>query len=419
MNIVIFTDTYLPKIDGVAISVDHFTRILAARGHRFMICCPRYGDTDAHHLGENIEILRFKNAPLPSYPDIKVVIPSYKRIRKAMNDFKPDLVHIQTPGLLGNYGVLAARMYGIPLVGTYHTLVSEQDTYLSFYRLLKMDKLFNYFKSQKKVKKRLDRIERKNARTLRKAVILRLTNRLYDAGRLIISPSLLIKNELLSYGVRKPVEVVSNGMDLALFSQKPKQAPSSAPKLLHVGRISYEKNCEVILKAFALILEKKPDATMTIIGDGPALDSMKIEAKQLGVNAHVTFTGFVPHDDLPSIYPEYDLFLTASTMETQGLVVLEAISSGLPCVGVSAYALPELIQHERNGLIAEPFDHLTIAQHTLRILDEPETYARFSLQSVEISKDHNLEACASRLEAVYRMVVNGEIGEENHSSTPM
>ena len=76
MNVAIFTDTFLPKIDGVAISVDHFCRYLSARGHKFIICCPKYGSDDIKVLGDDIEILRFKNAPLPSYPDIKVVLPS-------------------------------------------------------------------------------------------------------------------------------------------------------------------------------------------------------------------------------------------------------------------------------------------------------------------------------------------------------
>ncbi len=404
MNIVIFTDTYLPHIDGVAISVDHFTRLLSGRGHRFIICCPRYGKSDPDPAVENIQVLRFKSASLPSYPDVKIVLPSHKRIRKAMMDFQPDLVHIQTPGPMGNYGVLASRMYDVPLCGTYHTLVSEQGTYISFYRLLKVDKLLSYFKSRKKIKKRLEQVERKNARNLKKKVILRLTNRLYEFGSVIISPSHLIKEELERNGVKKPVEVVSNGMDLALFTRKVKEAPGNAPRLLHVGRISYEKNCEVVLKAFAMILEEFPDATLSIVGDGPALTAMKIEARQLGVDDRVTFPGFIPHETLPAIYPQYDLFLTASTMETQGLVVLEAIASGLPCVGVDAYALPELIQNGRNGFIGEPFDHPAMARSAIRILKDPDLYRNFSREGIEIAEGHALEACADRLEEVYRQV---------------
>ncbi len=402
MNIVIFTDTFLPKIDGVAVSTEHFTRILAARGHNFIICCPKYGKNDTTSLGENIELIRFKSGYLPSYPDIKVVLPSRKKIKKAMTSFKPDLVHLQTPGLLGQYGVLAARMYGVPLVGTYHTLVSEQDTYVSLYRLLKLDALLNRFKRKKKLKKKkLGKVERKSGKSLKKRLILKLCNNMYEKGRAIISPSHMIKKELESQGVRTPVHVISNGMDLSRFKSDVKSAPGDSPRFLHVGRISHEKNCEVVLKAFSLILEKKPGATLDIIGDGPALTSLKIEAKQLGIADKVSFPGFINRAELPEVYPKYDMFLTASTMETQGLVVLEAISCGLPCVGVDAYALPELIHDGENGYVVESFDHKTMAEKALELLENPTRYKEFSARGLEIARGHELEACADKLEEFY------------------
>ncbi|MCB1319616.1 MAG: glycosyltransferase, partial [Leptospiraceae bacterium] len=295
MKIVIFTDTFLPKIDGVGISVENFSKILAHKGHQFVICAPSYGkDDDIVPMHENIRVIRFKNAPLPSYPEIKVVLPSHKRLREAMTVMgQPDLIHIQTPGLLGQYGVMASRMYGVPMIGTYHTLVSEQDTYISLYRLLKVDSLINLFKSDKSVKKRLDKIERKPSKTIKKRIIFRLCNSLYETGRLIISPSHLIRQELMAEGVTTPVEVISNGMDLSQFKGEVKQAPHNPPRFVHVGRISYEKNCEVVLRAFSLIREKIPDATLDIYGDGPAITSLRIEAHQLGIENNVTFHGFV------------------------------------------------------------------------------------------------------------------------------
>lgn len=409
MNIVVFTDTFLPKIDGVGISVDHFSRLLAEKGHKFVICCPRYDNDDIMQIGENIHIIRFSNAPLPSYPDIKVVLPSQKKIHTAMTMFPSDLVHIQSPGLLGQYGVLAAKMYGKPLVGTYHTLVSEQDTYISPYRLLKIDSLLNLFKSEKKVKKNLDKVERKAEKGLTSQVIMRLTNTLYDQCQLIISPSHMIKKELVDHGVRTPIEVISNGMDLNQFRGEVKKAPTGAPKLLHVGRISYEKNVEVVLKAFALIQKQYPEATLDIYGDGPALSSMKIEAKQWGLDS-VNFPGFVDRATLPNIYPKYDLFMTASTMETQGLVVLESMACGLPCVGVDSYALPELIRDGQNGFIVEPFHHIQMAESALKILQDSALYEKFSTRSLEISREHDIFACAHKLEDTYQRVAQSPKG---------
>jgi len=191
-------------------------------------------------------------------------------------------------------------------------------------------------------------------------------------------------------------------MDLSVFRGAVKKAPGSPPRLLHVGRISFPKNCDVVLEAFALIRRSVPGATLTIVGDGPALASLKTLAERLGIADAVDFPGFVPRSELPALYPRYDLFLTASTMETQGLVVLEAIASGLPCVGVDAYALPELIHHGENGFIARPFDPEEMAGMALEILRDPARFSAFSAAGLRIASEHDIVRCALRLEDVYR-----------------
>lgn len=441
MNIVVFTDTFLPKTDGISISLNHFTKILANRGHHFVICAPSYEKKDTIEIHDNVTIIRFKNAPLPSYPDIKIVLPSQKKLKKAMTMYKPDLIHIQTPGLLGQYGVLMAKMYKVPLIGTYHTLVSEQGTYVSLYRLLKVDRLLNFFKGassnrffemkifiegslwvnlgrsvsekgifrgalkpRKKVKKRLDKIIRSKDKTIKKRVIMKLCNSLYEAGELIISPSEMIKKELESKGVKKPIAVISNGMDLSRFKGVPKK-PSSKIKLLHVGRISFEKNCDVILKAFEIIIESIPDAQLDIVGEGPAITSLKIQVEQQGIQNSVNFLGFLPHSTLHNLYPKYDLFITASTMETQGLVVLEALACGVPCIGVDSFALPELIQNAESGYVVEPFDYSDMAQKCLKVLKDPLLFEKFSRHALRIANNHELHSCADKLEETYFSVL--------------
>lgn len=410
VKIAIFSDTFLPKIDGIAVSVDHFCRLLGERGHSFTICCPKYGEDDELEYDEPIQVFRFKNTQLPSYPDVKVVLPSLKKTVKAVRDFGADLIHIQTPGLLGQYGMLAAKRYGIPLVGTYHTLVSEQEMYISFYRLLKVDKLLDYFQANKKVKKRLEKLERVEkfaTGRLKKALIWKLTNRLYEMCETIITPTEMIRQELLDHGVRKPISVISNGMDFTLFRNgRVKQAPQGAPRLIHVGRISYEKNVEIVLRSLAVLKERFPGITLDVFGDGPALTSLKIEARHLGLMDDVKFHGFVSRETLPDIYPDYDLFLTASTMETQGLVVLEAMACGLPCVGVDAFALPELIQEGRNGYVVEPGHHMNMAERAERILKNPSIYQSFSEQSLTIAREHNILECANRMENLYHQVID-------------
>ncbi|TGK14755.1 glycosyltransferase family 4 protein [Leptospira fluminis] len=408
MKILYFSDTFLPKIDGVAISMKNFAELLAERGHEFVVCCPRYGEGDFDQMGEKIRIERFRSGYLPSYPDIKVVLPSPAKIKRIIKEFQPDLVHIHTPGLLGLYGINATERYGIPSIGTYHTLMSEQDMYLSLYRLLKLDKLFmKVGKLNKKLRiKDLIKFEKFDRFNIRKKIILKITNNLYDRCDLIISPSHLIKKQLEEFGLKKPVAVISNGLDLSQFKGQSKKLESDSPKLLHVGRISYEKNCDVIINAFKIIKEQLPGASLTIIGDGPALGSLKLQAEKLGIGDSVIFKGFIDREKLPEEYPNYDLFLTASTMETQGLVILESIACGLPAVGVDSFAIPELVHDGKNGFIAKPFDVKGIAEKAVSILKDPELYSGFSIESIRIAQSHEIRACVDRMEEAYKAVAD-------------
>lgn len=408
MRVLYFTDTFLPKIDGVAISIRNFSELLVQRGHEFLICSPKYGEGDFDRMGDHIQVERFRSGYLPSYPDIKVVLPSPQKIKRIIREFKPDLVHIHTPGLLGQYGVNATEKYGIPTIGTYHTLMSEQDMYVSFYRLFKLDKLFsrvNKFNKKLTVKD-LEKVEKSDKFNLRKKIILKICNNLYDRCDLVISPSHLLKKQLLEFGLKKPITVVSNGMDLKRFKGEIKTLNTDSPKLLHVGRISYEKNCDVIIKSFSLIQEKIPKATLTIIGDGPAIPSLKKQAENLGIAEKVIFTGFLPNTELHNHYPLYDAFMTASTMETQGLVILESIACGLPAVGVDSYAIPELIHDNKNGYIAEPFAADEIAEKTIQLLSDPVKYKEFSKASIEIASHHEMNRCVDAMEEVYKSVAS-------------
>ena len=132
---------------------------------------------------------------------------------------------------------------------------------------------------------------------------------------------------------------------------------------------------------------------------------MKIEARQHDVYDKINFPGFVSRDTLPGIYPKYDLFLTASTMETQGLVVLEAMACGLPCVGVNSFALPELIQDGRNGYIVEPGHHIDMAERAMKILKDRDLYRSFSEQSLAIAQEHDIGNCAVKLENTYKQAI--------------
>lgn len=416
MRVIYFTDTFLPKIDGITISIKNFCEHLSARGYEFLICCPEYGEGDFDRMGERIKVNRFMCTYLPSYKDIKVVLPSPNKISKIIEDFKPEVCHIHTPGLLGQYAISACEKYAIPSVGTYHTLMAEQDTYVSLYRILKLDKLFlkiNKFNKALTLKNLL-KFQKFENFNIQKKIILKLCNNLYERCDMVVSPSHLLKAQLEEYEIDRPIRVISNGMDLSRFKGSVRKC-SDAPKILHVGRISYEKNCDVVINAFKIIHAKHSGATLTIIGDGPALPSLKLQAEQLGLKDKVIFKGFVPNTELQNIYPEYDLFMSASTMETQGLVILEAIACGLPAVGVKSFAIPELVQEGRNGFNAEPFHPEEMAALALKILENPELYKTFSENSLGISREHEMSKCVDKMDALYQEMKSFKDKKKKHS----
>ena len=119
----------------------------------------------------------------------------------------------------------------------------------------------------------------------------------------------------------------------------------------------------------------------------------------------VIFAGFIDNSKLHEVYPQYDLFVTASTMETQGLVILESIACGLPAVGVKSFAIPELIKDDRNGYCAEPFNAVEIADRCVEILTDAAKYKHFSENSIKIASEHELNECVRKMEDVYERVM--------------
>lgn len=405
MRIAIFTDSFFPKIDGIAVSVQNFCEKLEERGHKFVICCPRYGDDDSELIGQNIRVERFKSVALPSYPEMRIIVPGRTRLHRVIKDFKPDLIHIQTPGFMGQYGVTAGKIYSIPVIGTYHTMMSEVGMYVNPFRLLKLDKLLTRFRRKKKIASKLEKVTRKKPASLGGKLLYKLANSLYGKCQIIISPSELIKKELINKEIQAPVTVVSNGIDLKFFRGEKRHFPQTHPRLLHVGRIAPEKNTEEVLRAFALIKREIPDALLTIVGDGPVLTDLKREASELNIADSVNFTGYKARKDLPQVYADHDLFITASAMETQGLVALEAIATGLPAIGVDAYALPELIQDGKNGFCAPAHDIHKIAEYAVRLLKDAALFEECSAASMAIAAEHGHDRSTDRLEKIYRKAV--------------
>ncbi len=377
MNIAMFSDTFYPRVEGVVITLLNFTQLLSEKGHKVRLYVPNYENIKEREFHKNISIERYTSFKLKSYPDFRIAIPVSLKIRESIQRFDPEVIHIHTLGPLGIAGIRYAKKYKIPLIGTYHAYLPD------FLVCISPDKKIN--KSDKKY--------------MSKEIVWKLSNYFYNKCDLVTAPSESMKEELKKKGLRTKVIFLSNGLKLDSFL--PKEKYSRKAKLLHVGRISFEKNIDIVIKSISILREEFPDIKLDIIGDGPALKSLRLMTKKLDLERNVHFLGCIEHGKLNMLYKEYDIFITASTIETQGVVILEAMASGLPIVGVRRLAINDLVKNDINGYVAEPFDEKGMAEKIKILYKNRDLREAFGRKSTELVKEHDVKDIIEKLERLY------------------
>ena len=266
-------------------------------------------------------------------------------------------------------------------------------------KLRQLEKLIN------KLKDLENREKNENTNVLQKEILWNILIWIYNKCIIVTTPSKTIIKELEDKGLKTRLIFLSNGLDINKFKPK-KEYKENSYKIIHVGRLGYEKNIEVIIKAMPIICKVFPKATLTVVGDGPALKSLTFLVKQLNLSDSVTLTGFIPNNELPCILREHDIFVTASTMETQGLVILESMSCGLPVVGVEKYAIPDIVKNGFNGFVVKPFDYKEIAEYVIKIFKDRKLLEIFSKNSVMIARRHDIDKVINELEDIYRLSID-------------
>lgn len=274
-----------------------------------------------------------------------------------------------------------ARALEIPHLLTFHTMANEAVKYYSFMPM------------------RED--------VLVPSVWIYLRN-MMRRPEVVIAPSAPIKDELMANGVRmNACEVVPTGVDLIRFSPKnydrkflQKFGLDGHRTVLHVGRLSMEKRLDIVLKAMAQLKKEEPDLRLLVAGQGPAYDHYRALAKSLGVSDRVAFAGFLSDEDLPKAYATCDMLALASTFETQGLVVLEALASGTPVAGIRCRAIPEFVTEGKNGCL---FDEESCAEGIRRCLARAPS---MKLNAVASARDYSVDACTDKLVKTYGLAAD-------------
>lgn len=372
MKIAYFTDSYLPQVNGVTFAVQTHASLLA-RNHEVKVYAPAYGLMYETQKEKNLVVERYPSVPMVTYKEVRVPVVNMRRLRKSVVEFDPDIIHVHSPGVLGLVGISMAKKLGRPLVGTYHTLFSEMLPSLPVFRFIPEGWL--------------------------RRGIWKLSNKVFEKCSLVISPTQTTADELVRHGLKSEVRVLSNGVDINQFPAKKNYKNSKT--ILHVGRMSHEKNVKVVLRAFGEVLKTWPEAQFVVAGGGPALKGLKGLTGQLGLGKAVTFLGYVPREKLAALYRKSDLFVTASAMETLGLVVVEAMASGLPVVGVNAGGMKDLIQEGVNGFLVDPGDYRDMAKKIIRILREENLIEKFGKNSRKVAEKHDVREAVKELEDIY------------------
>ncbi|MGI6413815.1 MAG: glycosyltransferase family 4 protein [Syntrophomonadaceae bacterium] len=375
MRIGFFTDSYKPYTSGVVTSITTFQEELTKFGHEIYIFAPNY--QNYFEVEENV--YRFYSLPAPTNPDFSLAIPLYPGISTLIKKLNLDIIHVHSPFTMGRVGLRFARKYQIPLVFTYHT---RYDQYVHYVPI---------------------------AHDLAKGVTIKYSTRFCNACDHIIVPSSNIERLLKAYDINSPISVIPTGVPIHRFNQgdsdwlrKHYQIPRSNKILLFVGRLTKEKNLEFLIKAFHLIKLSLPNTTLVITAQGPMENELKKLVFNLGLSLDrdVIFTGAVPFDNLVNIYYSADLFVFSSLTETQGLVLIEAMATGLPVVAIRACGVEDMVEDNQEGILTSN-DLSEFSQSVCRVLTDNHLYETFKNNALIKACRLSSSNTAKKLESVY------------------
>jgi 1,2-diacylglycerol 3-alpha-glucosyltransferase len=379
MRVALFTDSYLPTVDGVVTSVLTTRRQLEADGHDVVVFAPE--DPRRRGMRETGTIyVRAKE--FRHYPGYRLAMFPGREV-DLIKELGIDVIHIHGVGFVGIKGLWASWQARVPRVSTFHTMI--HDT-LPFYSPFGLN---------------LHLLERGLRFYLR--IFLRKTQG-------VVVPSRAVLKEILALSPRARIaDVIPTGVDTDRFRPelsgqgvRTKWGLNGHDVILHVGRVAAEKNLTTLIHAFPKVLKANPDTKLLIVGTGPYLEKCYDLVRHLGLSGDVIFTGFVPDAELARYYAAADAFAIASKFETQGLVVLEALASGRPVAGANYRAIPEFVRDGVNGALFEANDVRGCAEAILRCLGQRDEMLDPARES---ALRFSVERCTRRLEDVYERLV--------------
>jgi 1,2-diacylglycerol 3-alpha-glucosyltransferase len=376
LRVAIFSDSVLPVLNGVSVSVNALVAELRNQGHSVHVFAPRY----PHHRESDPNTYRFRALETPWTKGFPIAYPPFLRMLHKFRRHEFDVIHTHTIGVLGFVGLRWAESHDIPIVSTYHTLYDRYAHYIPF------------------VPRRYVRFK-----------IAKHTSFYYNSVDHIITPSEASLRWLRRHAVRKPVTVIPTGAKPRTLHDRSEVRqslgiPPDQKVMLWVGRLAIEKNMEMLFEMAAVAFAQDAQLRLWLVGDGPYRDECRVLARKHAIGDRVRFVGFVPHEDVARYYSASDVFVFSSMTETQGLVVQEAMSYGVPAICVAGGGASAGIEQGRNGFIVKN-EARSFASTVLDVLDDDELYASLSDNAARSVRMNGTPEMCERVVAVYREVM--------------
>ena len=387
MRIGLFTDTYPPFINGVSTSVYMLKKALEKQGHTVFVVTMN-NETFHYSFDEDNTVIRIPGLPIGIY-DYRVSTVYPLRAINIIRKWKLDVIHSHTEFSVGTFARFVARQFNIPLVHTYHTLYEDYIYYITK----------GYF--DKPSKKIVEYLTQFYCDTTANELIVP-TKKIYDLFR-------------EKYNVDKNIYIIPTGIEIDRFYEEnidPKSVEEVKNKIglkkdyfniVFVGRLAKEKNVDLLLEAQKEINDQEKKINLVIIGDGPDMEEYKETAKRLGIDKTTFFPGKVPWEDIPKYYRAADIFATASTSETQGLTVIEAMAASVAPICIDDESFRNTVVDKLNGRIFKDKDEYV--KIVLELFNDRKQLASLQKQARLNAEIHSSKYYGERALDVYKHAI--------------
>ncbi len=385
MKILFATESYHPNIDGGAIAQHRLVKELTKKGHEVAVIAPGPRFQNIIEKDDGSTIFRPRSLTLPLYMKNSYQFSPFPLIyaNKIIKQFQPDIVDICSPYPIGLSALINGKKHNCPIIGSIHMLPENMlspfmaNRFYPKFRQISWSYLVYFF----------NKVDWATIPTKTGADIYK------------------------SHGLTVPITPISNGVNTTTFTpkndgeylRKKFQIPDK-PIVLYTGRMSSEKNVDVIIKAIPEVLSEK-NVHFLFCGSGGGYKQRMIELTQkLQIKNHTTFIDFLEWKDYPNIYSLADIFVMPAEAELQSIVTMEAIASGLPAIVVNKGAVPELVQ-ENNGLLFEPQNSQQLGKNIITLVSDDALRKKMSNNSLKLIQKHSMDYIAYQYEQVYQKIL--------------